>query len=179
MVVVSIILLIVGIGTVAAVKIATEARRDQTLRMMQGLMGANEEYKANSGADLNHDGGTPIDWSSSNFLSSSERFVSGMSRVPAAETMLNAAISQATSESTQRIFNDSDNDNTNGIFDRWGTELEYRAYNDGSGSGPSTNIQNRLLPIHRSAFFVSAGPDQTFGTDDDITTIEGELIYSP
>ena len=183
MVVVGVIALLLGIGSVAAVKITAEARRNQTLTMMQGMIGANEEFKAvRREGSVNHDGGYPIDWpreDPSGRYTSSERFVFAISTVGDAETSMIAALSAATSESTERIFRDTDFDGINEIYDRWGTQLDYRASNDGTGRGPANGTNNSLLPLSPTPFFVSAGPDKNFGTDDDITNLEGELNYVP
>lgn len=184
LVVVGIIALILGIGAAAAVKITAEARKEQTKAMMNGLLGANEEFKAvRKEGNVNHTGNFPINWSDAanrgSSQSSSERFISAISTVQDAKTAMMAAINSGSEESIAEIFGDFDSDGFYELRDRWGSEIEYRSANDGSGTGPVTNVDNRLLPLSRSPFFISRGPDKQFGTDDDITTIEGELEYLP
>lgn len=179
MVVVSIIGLLIAIGTAVSVRMSQQARVEQVRSMMEGLLGANEEFKAvrKQGA-INHTGGYPIDWTAGagpNYTSS-ERFAVACMQVKTAETMMMTAINSGPSKSLDRIYRDANNNGIKAIYDRWGTEIEYRAFNDGSGSGPGTeaggNIANSDLPLSQSPFFVSAGPDKTFRTDDDITTIQ-------
>lgn len=174
LVVLSIIALLLSIGTAVALRMVKEARVEATRAMLNGLLGANEEFKAvRKEGPINHEGSYPIDWTTSegNKLSSSERFVRGCSQIQSSTDMMMAAINSGSSSALEIVYNDKDNDGTFQIFDRWRTEVEYRSRNNSKGAGPSTGVSNSLLPVTNYPFFVSAGPDQQFGTDDDITTV--------
>jgi len=178
MVVVGIIILLLGIGLVAGTKFIAEGKKEQTKAMLDGLLGANTEFIAKRKGSVNHDGKTPIDWSkvqNGSALSSSERFVYACSQIESVELQLNAAVSSSGQKSLERIYVDStssDPDRVKEIYDTWGTEVEYRSFNNGEGRGPVTNVANINLPLSKSPFFVSAGPDKRFGTEDDIMTID-------
>lgn len=182
MVVVGIIILLLGIGVVAGTKFVAEGKKEQTRAMLDGLLGANTEFQAKrKQGSVNHDGKSPIDWSKVNGgtgFSSSERFVYACSQIDSAEQQLNAAVTSSGQKSMQRIYADKNRRNgVNEIYDTWGTQIEYRSFNDGDGRGPGTNVANNLLPLSKSPFFVSAGPDKKFGpqsdgTNDDIMTID-------
>jgi len=152
--------------------------------MMRGLLGANEEFKAaTQQGNLNHDGGFPVNWSAipNQQLSSSERFVFGMRMVEDANRMVIAALHASGPEVFEQVFADRDGDGTEEIYDLWGNELEYRAFNDGMGQGPGTGVDNAALPLSPGPMFVSAGPDGVFGPDaqgknDDVTNID-EPVY--
>lgn len=174
MVAVSIIILLLGIGFVASSKYIGEARKEQVRSSMTGLMGANEEFKAKrKGGSINHEGGNPMDWTGNDArrYSSTERFVKACRLYEASDKQVTAAMLSGQKEVNRRVFDDKDNDGIEEIYDVWETQLEYRLFNDGKGSGPVTNVSNELLPLSRSPFFVSAGPDKQFGTEDDITTV--------
>lgn len=158
LVVISIIGLILAIGVGVALKMTAEARRTQTRAMMNGLLAANDEYKAVRGS------GISIDGSSSD--SSTEQYVDACLTVNKCEEIMMAALNSASSSALERTYKNGS------VFDRWGTEIEYRTNNDGTGSGPGTSVSNANLPKSRDPFFASAGPDETFGTDDDITTLQ-------
>jgi len=196
LVTVGIIALLLSIGAAAAVKINAEARREQVRRMMDGLIGANDEFKAvRQQGNVNHSGNFPINWSDpanqGGSQSSSERFVSAISTVQVAQVAMMAALNSSTDAAFAETYRDKDSDGHSEIYDRWGTALQYRSFNDGTGVGPgpadytppgtSTAIivPNNLLPLSRSPIFVSAGGDETFGTDDDITTLNSEPVYAP
>lgn len=172
LVVISIIGLLLSIGTVVALKMTAEARREQTRAMLEGLLAANDEYKAvRQGQSISHTG--PI----AN-LSSTEQFIAACLTIQTCEEIMMAALNSSGSESLDRIYRDG-NTSANGrksVYDRWGTEVEYRPVNDRTGAGPPNEkgdaIANNLLPLSRDPFFASAGPDQQWGTDDDITTIQ-------
>ena len=158
LVVISIIALIIGIGVVVGGRMTTEARKEQVRTMMLGMLSANDEYKAVRGTGIGVDG-TSSD-------SSTKQFVLACQQIQTCEEIMMSAINSSTSQALERTFvNDS-------VFDRWGTEIEYRPSNDQSGSGPSTGVSNADLPRSRDPFFASAGPDETWGTDDDITTLD-------
>jgi|GEM_PF-2086808 len=193
LVVISIASLLLAIGFALASKFNAEARRTQTKAMLEGLIGANVEFRAvRQQGNINHDGVYPINWAAiygadEKNMSSSERFVVACKQIPAAEQIMLAAIFSGPSSSDSKLYANRDKDSNSGndayeeLYDRWGTPLEYRSSNDGGGDGPSTNtaygsststkIANSLLPISRSPFFVSAGPDKEFGTDDDINSL--------
>lgn len=140
-------------------KMTAEARRVQTREMMQGLLAVNTEYKAiREGDEIS------VDSPSSD--SSAKQFVAACKTITICEEIMLTALNSSQSSALDRIYkNDS-------IYDRWGTELEYRSRNDGSGTGPSTGVSNAKLPVSRDPFFASAGPDKTWGTEDDIDTTQ-------
>lgn len=164
LVVVSLIGFLLAIGVAVALQVTREARRDQTRQMMEGLLAANDEYKAvRQGTSISHTGPT-------SGLSSTQQFVAACLEIKTCEEIMMAALNSSTSAALERTY-------TNGtVFDRWGTEIEYRQSNDGSGSGPANtggeSIDNDDLPLSRDPFFASAGPDTEWGTNDDITTLQ-------
>lgn len=158
LVVVSIIGILLSIGVAVASKMTSEARREQTRAMMNGLLSANDEYKAIRGS------GIPVDGSSSD--SSTEQFVDACLTIKTCEEIMLSSLSSSTSASFERTYKNGT------IFDRWGTEIVYRPSNNGSGTSPDPGVSNADLPISRDPFFASAGPDETWGTDDDITTLQ-------
>lgn len=170
LVVLSIIALLLGIGALVALKMTTEARREQTRAMMEGLLSANDQYKAvRQGASISHTADTS--------LSSTENFVASCLQIKSCEEILLSALSSSTSQSLERIYRDGGGSSSyNSVYDRWGTELQYRQSNDQTGTGPANEsgagIDNDKLPLSRDPFFASAGPDKEWGTDDDITTTE-------
>lgn len=174
LVAISVILLLVGIGAVVAVRMNVEARRVQIRAMLDGLKGAQDEFVAKrQQGKINHSGSYPIDWgalSGNPSLSSSERLVYGCQTIKAADDMMMAALRSGPEGSFDIIYKDADNNSYYEIYDRWGTEIEYRSSNGGNGTGPKTGIANNLLPSTPGVILVSAGPDQEFGTDDDIHT---------
>ncbi|MGB0768931.1 MAG: type II secretion system protein [Phycisphaeraceae bacterium] len=175
LVVISIIGLLVAIGATVAVQMSKEGRKQQMRAMMDGMLGANDEFKAvREQANINHTTSYPINWDAigGGSLSSSERFVLACSQIKACEEILLAAIRSGTSQAFDRMYQDSDGDTVNNLIDWWGTEIEYRSFNDGNGTGPSTNVDNDDLPISKQPFFASAGPDKTWGTDDDVNTVQ-------
>ncbi len=174
LVVVSIIGLILGIGTAAALKMTAEARKEQTRAMMEGLLSANDEYKAvRQGSSISHTGPTAG-------LSSTEQFVQACLQIKTCEEIMMAALSSSSKAALERIYKDGGGNALKSVYDRWGTEIEYRQSNDQTGVGPANekgdSIANNQFPLSRDPFFVSAGPDKVFGdnngTNDDITTIE-------
>lgn len=182
--VVAIITALLGVGAAVSTKVIVEARKRHVKSMLQGMLGANEQFSAiqQKGA-VNHAGNYPIDWNSNNggLLGSAERFVRGIRQVSSAEDMLMAAVKSGSEQDFKRTFADNDNDGTEEIYDRWGTQIEYRSSNNGVGTGPAfrksrdiassvTTIANSDLPLSKGPIFVSAGPDKTFGTEDDITS---------
>lgn len=153
----SITFLILAIGIGGAMVALREYRRTQTRAMLNSLLGAHDEFKAVlKQGNLNHKDNEPFDLTGS----SSQRFVAAMKQVPTAETMMVAALNNQGSESFQRLYKNGR------LYDRWNTELKYRAFNDG------TDAEDDKLPRSASPFFVSAGPDKQFGTDDDISTLD-------
>lgn len=159
LVVISIIGLLTAIGVGVGMKMSEEARRVQTREMMQGLLAVNTEYKAVRQGDA-----ITVDGSSSD--SSAKQFVTACKTITICEEIMLTALNSSQSATLDRIYKNGS------IFDRWGTELEYRSSNDGSGTGPSTSVSNAALPVSRDPFFASAGPDETWGTDDDIDTTQ-------
>lgn len=175
LVVVSISLLLLGIGAAVAIDMVADMRREQTRAMMKALLGANTEFKAvRNQPAVNHDGTYPINWPTEGLgsASSCERYVAAMMQVASAEQMLTAAINSSTGQALDRTYKDTNGNKVNEIYDRWGTQLEYRSSNDGTGTGPGTGVANKKLPVSPFPFFVSAGPDKTFGNDDDIHTLD-------
>lgn len=174
LVVVSIIGLLVAIGATVAVRATIEGRKEQTRAMMEGLLSANDEYKAvRQGAAISHQG--PFNGLT---LSSTERFVASCLQIKTCEDIIISAMNSGSAEAFQRTYrNGGGNATYNSVYDRWGTEIEYRVRNDGSaGAGPAredgSTVDNSDLPVSRDPFFVSAGPDKDFGTDDDISTTD-------
>lgn len=170
----SIIALLLGIGTAAALKMTAEARREQTRAMMEGLLSANDEYKAvRQGTSISHTGVF-----NGLTLSSAERFVASCLQIKTCEEIMMVALNSSTSQALERIYRNGNagSNSINSVYDRWGTELQYRQFNDQTGTGPANEsgpgIANNLLPISRDPFFASAGPDKQWGTDDDITTLQ-------
>lgn len=168
LVAISIIGLILGILAAASLAVMKEARSEQVRSMMTAMLAANDEFKAvRQQGPVNHDSppNTPINWSQESAGNSSiRRFVYAIKQVPSAEQIMIAAIKSSSEEAFERMYDG------NTVKDRWGTELRYRRSNDGTGS--FNGEDNDELPLSRSPFLVSAGPDKAFGTDDDITSIE-------
>lgn len=171
MLVIGLITLLVSLGLVVGTKVMAEARRNQMKGMMHGLLGANEEFKAVRGeGNINHTGSFPIKWSSitvgartaeTEFLSI-EKFVYACKQVPAAEEMMMAAVRSGSETEAKKIFRDVVGaPGQEEIHDRWGQPLQYYTFNNNS----SDNVPDSTSPI-----FVAAGPDSSFGTDDDITS---------
>lgn len=172
LVVISILALIISVGVVMGSRMTAEARKTQTKSMLQALIAANDEFRAvRQQGNINHDGAYPINWAdqytNGSSMSSSERFVAGCRQIPAAEQIMLAAINSGASTSNKKLLADSNSNNYDELIDRWGTQIEYRTLNDGTGSGPGTGVSNTLLPISRAPIFVSAGPDKSFDTMDD------------
>ncbi|MEO0477519.1 MAG: type II secretion system protein [Planctomycetota bacterium] len=160
LVVISIITLIIGVGTAVALKMTAEARKEQTRAMMEGLISANTEHKAVRGAGIGV---------SASGGSSASQFVTACLQVKTCEEIMLAAMNSSTQQAFERTYKNGS------IFDRWGTELEYRSSNNQTGNGPANQagvtVANSALPLSRDPFFASAGPDKTWDTDDDITTV--------
>lgn len=171
LVAISIIGLLVGIGTAAGLKMSAEARKEQTRAMMEALLSANTEYKAvRQGSSISHTG--PIAG-----LSSTEQFINACLQIKTCEEIVLAALNSSSSTALERIYKSGDTDNYKSVYDRWGTELEYRQSNNPASTTPTPpanekgdTVANNKLPLSRDPFFASAGPDKTWGTDDDITT---------
>ncbi|MGB1123954.1 MAG: type II secretion system protein [Phycisphaeraceae bacterium] len=176
LVVVSIIALLVGIGTAVGVKMTAAARVEQTRAMMEGLLAANDEYKALQGQDIATFGPVP---GSIYTVGGTERYIAMCSKIKSCDEIVNAALLSGSKESNERLVRDDNSNNVNSIYDRWGTEIEYRQSNDQTGDlsysplgDAMKRVANNLLPLSRSPFFASAGPDKQWGTEDDITTID-------
>lgn len=169
LVAISIIGLLVSIGAVVASRLSTEARREQTRAMMEGLLSANDQYKAVRQSSISHTGPTTG-------LSSTEQYVQACLQIKTCEDIMLSALNSSGADAFQRTYRNGGGNASNSIYDRWGTEIEYRQRNDQTGSGPANEngdmIANSDLPLSRDPFFASAGPDQEWGNDDDITTIE-------
>ena len=184
LVVISVIALLIALISVGAIKAQGAASRSQALSMMRSLLGAQEQFKSDSGFGLgiNHDGNAPIDWDRGTFdrnvsgatgsagaggLSSSERFVVACVLYEPVENILRAAAQGA------NTLVDDDDDGFLELRDPWDNEVHYRNDNTHDG-GMFDGIPNNDLPQSRSPYFVSAGKDGEIGTDDDINTIELE-----
>jgi len=163
---IGIAVLLLGILAGASIKMLGEMRRDQMRSTMVSLLGANDEFNAvRQQGPVNHTNDYPIDWSQESAgNSSAERFVYAMRQIPSAEQIMLSALNSSSESAFERMYRDDT------IYDRWETELQYRRSNDGTGS--HSGVSNDKLPLSKSPFFVSAGPDEEFGTDDDLTTIE-------
>ena len=181
LVVISIIALLIGLVAGGALIAQGSATVNRTQSLMRSLLGAQEEFKSQSGLgiDLNHDGISPVNWGAGPFaqnapgftgsagaggLSSSERFVVGSFLFEQSADALRAAAQG------RGTLVDNDGDGFLELHDPWDNEILYRNGNDQTGS--FDGINNNLLPLNRSPFFISAGKDGEFGTDDDITTLE-------
>lgn len=174
LVVVSLIGLLIAITAAAASAITSEARREQTRAMMEGLLAANDEHKAVREASISHSG-----LFNGDTLSSTERFVASCQQIQTCEDIMLTALNSSGADTFRRTFRDNNGNGRNSVYDRWGTELEYRQRNDPTGSvvdGPDNEngdaVTNAELPLSRDPFFASAGPDMSWGTDDDITTVD-------
>lgn len=184
LVTISIIALLIGLVAGGALIAQGSATVNRTQSLMRSLLGAQEEFKSQSGLgiDLNHDGDGAVPWNSggpwnenapghigdttaSNAgISSSERFVIGCFFFDESADALRAAAQG------RGTLVDNDGDGFLELRDPWDNEILYRNGNDQTGS--FDGINNNLLPLNRSPFFISAGKDGEFGTDDDITTLE-------
>lgn len=183
LVTISIIALLLGIGAVGMTQVQKAARAAQVKSMLEGLKGALTEYQTQVQYLPNHGDSGNITWSTvnggdgSNYISS-ERFVYACSQVPAADKQLLAAVSSGSSSANERIFADKVGGNgINEIYDVWETPILYRSSNlGGEGNPDGTATPGLPLPTpqysSKHPFFVSAGPDQEFGTEDDISTLE-------
>lgn len=172
LVAVSIIGLLLGIGATVAVSMTGEARREQTRAMMNGLLSANDEYKAvRQGSSISHVG--PFNGET---LSSTERFVASCLQIKTCEEIMLSALNSSGADTFKRIYRNGGGSARFSVYDRWGTEIEYRQSNDQTGNGPANEkgdtVANSDLPLSRDPFFASAGPDKLWGTDDDITTLQ-------
>ena len=173
LVVISLIALLIGIGTAVGVKMSVEARKEQTRAMMEALLSANDEFKAvRQGSSISHIG--PVSG-----LSSTEQFVNACLQIKTCEEIMMAALSSSSSQSLERTYKNGGGNGLKSVYDRWGTEIEYRQFNSPSSSTPAPpanetggTVANNQLPASRDPFFASAGPDKQWGTDDDITTLE-------
>jgi prepilin-type N-terminal cleavage/methylation domain-containing protein len=179
-----IIALLLGIGAVGLNKVQQAARASQTRAMLQGLKGALTEYQTQVQYSPNHGDSGYIDWTSvpgGGSMISSERLVYACRQVPKANEQLKAAVLSGSVEANKRIFDDKLPGTPNGveeIYDPWGTPIVYRSSNLGGEGNPDGTATGLPLDTPRysskHAFFVSAGPDKTFNTDDDISTLELE-----
>ncbi|MEM1353473.1 MAG: type II secretion system protein [Planctomycetota bacterium] len=181
LVAISIIAILLGIGAVAMAKLQAEARRKQTQAMLNGLEGALDQYKSQTQQVPNHVSPGYIDWSSvpnGGSLNSSERFVYACSTIPSANEMLLAAVNSGSSKLNKRIFDNKDGaDGVNEIYDPWGTAILYRSNNLTWNASPDSGLTGDLSDsryITKFPVFFSAGPDEEFGTDDDVTTLDLE-----
>lgn len=176
LVVVSIIGLLVGIGTVAGVKMTVEARKEQTRAMMESLLAANDEYKAvTRGQSIAESGPVP---GTIFTIGGTERYIEVCSQIKSCDKIVKAALFSSSKEANERVLRDGNSNGFKSVYDRWGTPIEYRSFNDQTGAladsplNDGNRVLNSLLPLSRDPFFASAGPDEEWGTDDDITTIE-------
>jgi len=173
LVVVSIIGLLLSIGAAVGLKITAEARKEQTRAMMEGLLSANEEYKAvRQGSSISHTGPTAG-------LSSTEQYIKACLQIKTCEEIVISSLNSSSQDALARIYKDGGGSSNKSVYDRWGTEIEYRQSNNPSSTTPAPpanengdTVANADLPLSRDPFFASAGPDKKWGTDDDITTIE-------
>lgn len=182
LVAISIIALLIGIGAVGMTKVQRAARSAQVKSMLEGMEGALTEYQTQVQSVPNHGDSGNITWSTVNggdgaSYISSERFVYACSQVPSAQTQLLAAVSSGSSSANERIFSDKVGGNgINEIYDVWETPILYRSSNLGTEGNPDGTANGLPLPTpqysSKHPFFVSAGPDKEFGTDDDISTLE-------
>lgn len=159
LVAISIIALLVGIVIAGAVYAQVGAQRSKTKSMMLSLMGAVEEHKSSFGDAPPHITGSP------GGLTSSETLVWACRGDDLREIVV-------ASMQGRGVFRDEDNDNYEELYDPWETPLVYRSSNDQTGTSPDPGVSNADLPLSRDPFFVSAGPDKQFGTEDDITSLE-------
>lgn len=159
LVTISIIALLLGISAFGVIKVQQGAQRNRVKAMFESLHGAQTNYQSANQSRIIHDGGA---------LSSSEYFVFACLQHPdSAEAMKSATNGPDT-------YVDKDGDGNFEILDPWGTPILYIAINnaDGTANNSTDNEPNTKFPVSRDPFFVSAGQDGEFGTDDDITSIE-------
>ena len=183
LVAISVIILLLGIGFVGTSQFIRATKIKQVEAMMQGLVGANEEFKAKrQQGNVNHGGDNPVRYPAG--LNSSERFVYACRQIKDVEAQMLAAVNSG--ESSERsAYQDRDGDGVEELYDVWGTPIVYRHWNNGQTNnqnenpddgqlrntrGQSVSISNADLPDSQSPFFVSAGPDGEFGTEDDINS---------
>lgn len=179
---VGLIALLAAIGVTVAVSMTVQARNTQVRAMMDGLKGVSDEYRKINKQNINEAGSYPINWNrvtNSENKSSIERFVYAASANQTTNTMMQAAVRSSGETTFKKTFiisngfNDAFKNNKPyfaEIRDRWGTQIEYRASNNGEGTGPGTGVRNDDLPLSPSPILVAAGKDKKFGTDDDIST---------
>lgn len=184
LVVISITAFLLSIGVAVAVRMLAEARRTQVRAVLDGLKGANEQFKVVRGNKVNVDitVTAPVDWTrvgiNASELSSSEMLVYALQLDSKTDNLMQSALRGGGESAYKREYKDDDGDGFFEIYDRWGTEIEYRPFNTGNGTSPGgTDVDNDKLPITRSALLVSAGPDEEFGTVDDIST-ENQPVYA-
>ncbi|XAM01460.1 type II secretion system protein [Phycisphaeraceae bacterium D3-23] len=159
LVVISIIALLVGLVTAGAVIAMNGSQRSRTQSTMRALLGPVDEYKSSFDIAPPHDIANPPG------LTSSETFVWACGADDKLRELLVASMQG------RGVFKDNDGDGYEELYDPWDNQLAYR-----NGNGPSSpdidGIDHNILPFHRDPFFVSAGQDGVFGTDDDINSIE-------
>jgi len=146
MVVVAIILILVGIGVVGISQFNAAAEQDVCREIMATALAAMTEYQAQTrgqipGGDADTSGGDV------------EEFVTDIKLFDDAETHLDKLASNGYYVGTT-------------IVDPWGSALKYYTQNiDADASGGPDNNAN--LKAYSKPFFVSAGPDGDFDTDED------------
>ena len=118
---VSVIVLLLGIGFVGTSSFIRAAKTKQVEAMMQGLIGANDEFKAQrQQGKINHGGDFPIRWSGVSLnLTSGERFVYACRQNKAAESLMLTAVNSGENEDERASFQDRDGDGVQEIYDVW------------------------------------------------------------
>ncbi|MEM9415017.1 MAG: prepilin-type N-terminal cleavage/methylation domain-containing protein [Planctomycetota bacterium] len=159
LVVISIIVLLIGIVTTGALIARNGAQRNRTQSMMRALMAAVDEHEIVFSVKPPHDVTAPAG------LTSSETLVWACNRDPKLRSLVVASMQG------RGVFEDNDGDGIEELYDPWDRQIAYRNGNE-AGSPNIDGINHTDLPFHRDPFFVSAGKDGAFGTDDDISTIE-------
>jgi type II secretory pathway pseudopilin PulG len=189
MIVITIAALILGLLVVGMQQLVAGSKKDRAHTIMQTLSAAHAEYRAQVGEVINIGGGIgnnsfpnprfPMEWEDSGGNiqypanapgddsqavpdSSIEKFLVACWQIQASREMVRSI------SSTYLL--DNDGDGLLEVVDPWETALEYCPDNvDNNGNA----IDNRL-PLRAEPFFASAGPDKSWGTEDDIYSFELE-----
>ncbi|MEX0654820.1 MAG: type II secretion system protein [Phycisphaeraceae bacterium] len=148
LVVIFIIAALMSVGLFAAATMRESAQVQQTRGILQALANAATEFQAQTGRSVPApDGGVEtIEW-----------FIAQARQVPEVEQVLWSINADYL---TTEIAGGDEVPET--VHDVWETRIEYRHPDD-----PHADFPERHRP-----YFASAGPDETFGTDDDIYSFD-------
>jgi len=163
--VIAIISVLTAMAVIATTALLKQGQVSQTKALLQQLQGVETEFQINGGYDLFH----KDDWNHTitppgapSFVDSTiERFVFRANSIPAARDMMTTV--------DKRLLKDLDGDNQGDtVIDPFGTAIEYRK------RVTNNNSPDQNMPIYPRPFFVSAGQDEEFGTDDDLYSFDQE-----